>query len=78
MKKFIALFLIFSFISPLAFAGMVRGYFRKDGTYVAPHYRCKTSPYSTRTKVYKTIYSKQNTPNYTRKRSRNSQNSCDF
>lgn len=46
MKKFIISFLIFCFVSipVLLFAAdvYVRGYIKKDGTYVAPHYR--TSP----------------------------------
>ena len=52
MKKYFILFLAFSFIIPSAFAGYVRGYYRKDGTYVEPHYR-SDYPRNTYSKIYK-------------------------
>lgn len=54
MKKFMFLLLvgIFCVVSSLAFAGRttVRGYYRKDGTYVRPHSR--TTPNSSRMDNY--------------------------
>jgi len=38
MKKIIALFFLFCFAANAVEAGMVKGYYKKDGTYVAPHY----------------------------------------
>jgi hypothetical protein len=45
VKHIIALVLL-SIIASSAFAGQVRGYIKKDGTYVAPHHR--SSPNSTK------------------------------
>ena len=41
MKKAVLFLLLFAFILSTipASAGSVRGYYRKDGTYVRPHYR---------------------------------------
>lgn len=39
MKKVISLVLVALFICSLAFAGQVRGYYRKDGTYVNSYQR---------------------------------------
>jgi hypothetical protein len=50
MKIIIAL--LVSAIAIPAFAGQVRGYVRKDGTYVAPHFR--SAPNSTRMDNYST------------------------
>ena len=51
MKKLLTILILFVFIVPsLAFAGWVKGYYRKNGTYVAPHYR--TSPNKSRTDNY--------------------------
>ena len=61
---FSALIILFSF-SNLTFArkgGSVKGYYRKDGTYVNPHYRRGASSTSKNTKIYKPKSSKDHTP----------------
>lgn len=60
MKKLLVLAV--ALLAVPAFAGRVRGYTRKDGTYVAPHYR--SSPNSTKSDNYST---KGNTNPYTGK-----------
>lgn len=59
MNRTIIFILLLSFVfSSFAFAGdvYVNGYYRKDGSYVQPHYR--TSPDSTKNNNYSTIGNK--------------------
>jgi hypothetical protein len=51
VKPILALVLL-SLMASSAFAGQVRGYIKKDGTYVAPHHR--SSPNSTKFDNYQT------------------------
>ena len=60
--KAIAIGLSVALMASTAMAGKVRGYVKKDGTYVAPHVR--TSPNSTKSDNYST---KGNTNPYTGK-----------
>ena len=50
MKKIIIIVVALSFVPAVSLAGRVRGYYRKNGTYVKPHYR--TNPNSTRRDNY--------------------------
>lgn len=77
MKKIILILIALVVFTPLAvFAQttVVRGYFRKDGTYVSPHFR-NTNPYRSNTyKPYKPYkpksYDYGNYGNSTKKRKR--------
>lgn len=45
MKKIFVVILILLFSNSICDAKYVRGYYRKDGTYVQPHYRASRSLY---------------------------------